>query len=146
MFHYESPETSSYSMSYSLWDHFLAIWKFDTLIVIDKSGIYPKRKHTYSTLEEAITAYPDARFVAFEEDGETRLRDFVHPADNIIYIIGDNYWRGTSNMPEGIPKIRIDTPVDCMTRPLWDITAATCLAYDRSVKLDLGMGILGMGR
>ena len=140
MFHYESKETSNFAMDYNLWDHFLAIWIFDVLIVIDKSGMYPKRPHTYATLEDAIAAYPGVPMVALEEDGKTRLRDYVHPEDNIIYILGDNDWRGLSNMPEGIPKIRIDTPVDCLSRPLWDITAATCLAYDRCVKLRLGMG------
>ncbi len=135
LFHFNSDKTSRFYIDYTHWDDFLAIWKLDLLIMISTDEKYAKRNHTYTNLEEAMLNYPDHVFVALEPDGDVKLRDFEHPTDNIIYILGDNNWKGSNNIPSDIQKIRIDTPVDSNARPLRDFTAAMCLIYDRTVKL-----------
>lgn len=127
MFHYLD---STRTAEYNLWDDFLAIWKFDILIMIDPSHLYPKRKHRYDTIEEAISNY-DVDFIALEPSGEIELKDFDHPQD-VIYILGSNNWKtGESHIPKEIPRVRIDTPISNKIRPMRDISTAICIAYDR---------------
>lgn len=130
IFHYEN---SVYTVEMNIWDQILAIWSFDHLIMVDPEGNYLKRTNRFSTLEEAMTAFDGYSFIALDPAGETSLQDFVHPDGDVIYIIGSNTWK-TSQIPEGVQKVKINTPVDSQSRPLDAMSAAVCLAYDILVK------------
>lgn len=136
LFHYEENKAD---VQYRLWDEFMATWGFDLLIMIDKDTLYSKgigkgrRKNTYKSIEEAMPNY-DATYIAMDPQGGINLKDFDHPKDNVIYVIGANSWR-KSQIPDEMTKVRIDTPSDSTERPLTDISAAICLVYDRNCKL-----------
>jgi hypothetical protein len=130
LFHNNDDSTSRFFIDYTYWDDFLSIWGFDILIMITENDKYTGREHTYNTLDEAMQKYPNHIFIALDPAGETKLQDFIHPIDNVIYIIGSDNWI-ISQMPTNILHIRIDTPVDSNIRPMRNIAAANILVFHR---------------
>jgi len=90
---------------------YLSFWRIsakafgvDKLIMIDLDGRNPVCGDTeiefeiYSTLEEALDAYPNANIVFLENetavpDGISyeNLNDFEHPSEDVIYIFGSDF-------------------------------------------------------
>lgn len=134
MFHYNIEDDSRFFVDYTFWDDFLAIWGFDLLIMITDNPTYDLRENTFSTIDEAMEKFSSYEFIALDPAGSIKLRDYTHPTDNVIYIVGDDQWI-VSKMPD-VTKIRIDTPVDSNVRPLRAFSVANGLAFHRHEQVD----------
>ena len=82
-------------------------------------------------LEDVIAENSDLQVVWCHEEGETTLRDFVHP-ENALYIFGKtNYSPFLSFDSPGSVSVKIETPSPGL---LWGHQAASVILYDRFVK------------
>jgi len=76
----------------------------------------------FPTLEACINAHPDHKFVVLEkadnypEETFTNIRDYIHPVDNVSYVIGSDYSQVNMSLFTNPDLITIDTPVSI---PLW---------------------------
>jgi len=65
--------------------------------------------NTYSTLEDAQAAYPRHEWMYMDATGTRFLDEYVHPADNVVYVAGhDRFGYGRSDLSNGV-KIKLRT-------------------------------------
>jgi len=62
-----------------------------THIMIDKTQKMKKtNKNVFWTIQEAIDAYPDHKFVFMEQMANTKHTEFKYPIDDVIYCVGSD--------------------------------------------------------
>jgi len=60
-------------------------------IMVDKTGsLRQTNNNVFSTIQDAIAAFPDHKWVFMSMGGVTLLKDFVHPQQNVIYCVGSD--------------------------------------------------------
>lgn len=73
---------------------------------------------------------PGVPVVVLEEQGDTLLRDFVHPED-CVYVFGRSCLNGIQNMVKHDHVVRIATPKEIC---LFGVSAVSIVLYDRLMK------------
>lgn len=116
------------------------------LLVVDESDLKPEwgdlaiTYEIYPTLDAVMSEYPEATYVYLEAsrnipDGIEfdSLSDFIHPAEDVIYIVGpDSSVLPIGSLPmDGNHVVSIST-VDGFA--LWSVVVAGIVLYDRKVK------------
>jgi hypothetical protein len=85
---------------------------------------------TYNTLDECIGAHTGWNIVALQmSDNATNLKDFIHPVDKVLYVIGPDFtdWLVPNNATViNIPNVN---PL-----PLWSHSVLSIVLYDRYLK------------
>lgn len=83
----------------------------------------------YPDLDTALAAYPTASLVYLDAGaGSVALKDFTHPAEDVIYVVGpDSAGLPQSGLPAG-QKVAIEGG------EYWSFTAAAIVLRDRLVK------------
>lgn len=115
-----------------------AIWLRDILYVAEAFGVEQvvlvdgefdftaNQPKTCETLQEALQEFQGCEHVYLNPEGGTLLKDFVHPADDVVYIVGGDY--SALDVPPGATSVHIETVVP---RELYATTAAGIVLYDR---------------
>jgi len=116
------------------------------LYYVDEKGIAPEHNDveiiykTFSTLEKAIAENPEVTYVYLEAERNiprkikyTRLKDFAHPKEDVIYVLGkDSTELPLAKLPlKGNHVVTIDT---FQGYAIWALVAAGIALYDRKVK------------
>jgi hypothetical protein len=140
LIHYE--EDTIMFTSRAFWGEIQACFDFDRLFYVDIENKLNKGKNIFSNINEVIKNNPDYEYV-FMLPGNNVPRDlkreflidFIHPKDNVIYVIGSNSF-GLPIMPKIIKKSKIvSILLPCgSSRPMWDSEVAICVGYDRWIK------------
>jgi len=81
---------------------------------------------TYVTLEEALAEFQGCEHVYLNPTDGTPLKDFDHPADNVVYIVGSDYSEFV--IPPGATSVHIESVVPT---ELYATTAVGIVLYDR---------------
>lgn len=62
-----------------------------THIMVDKTGLLKQTNgNIFSSIDEAISAFPDHEFVFMSEKSSKLLSEYIHPAANVIYCVGSD--------------------------------------------------------
>lgn len=91
----------------------------------------------FTSLEDAIAAHPNVTFVGLETQDVLQsmqqpivyLKDYVHPADNVIYVVGPDSIGINTHIP-GMTWVTIPA----LRNTLWSFAAACYTLYDRLIK------------
>ena len=99
----------------------------DTVVLVDREYDYVANSpKTYETLEGALSEFQGCEHVYLDPVGGTPLKDFKHPADNVVYIVGSDY--AVFDVPPGATSVHIETVVPT---ELYATTAVGIVLYDR---------------
>jgi len=99
----------------------------DTVVLVDtEMDFVANSPATYPTLWQALEEFQGCEHVYLNPEGGTPLKDFEHPADNVVYIVGSDY--AVFNIPPGATSVHIEsvTPTE-----LYATTAVGIVLYDR---------------
>lgn len=117
------------------------------LLIVDQSNLNPQwgdisiSYENYPTLETIFNAYPDSTYVYLESTRNipenisyTYLKDFVHPAEDVIYVTScDESVLPIGELPmKGNNVVAIET-IDELA--IWAVVVAGVVLYDRMVKV-----------
>ncbi len=133
-----------------LWNFTMKAFGVSKLIMVDVDGHVPECRDAEITfeLQASLAAVLDAHrdmTVVFlsqptltpSEVSQSRLKDFVHPTGDVLYVVGSDYGQlnfktlAEGGYLDGNHVVAIKTPTSV---PLWAHAALAITLYDRSVK------------
>jgi hypothetical protein len=141
--HWETLEETEYLKH--IWTETVKPLYATHLYFVDKEGNAPKEVDleltykTFPTLLDAINEHPEATLIYLEAERNipnwidyTYLKDFVHPAEDVIYVFGPD----SGGLP--LEKLEKDSKIVTIKTfhdfAIWQIVAIGITLYDRMVK------------
>jgi hypothetical protein len=118
-----------------LWEYPLREFEIDEFYMVPVSGIDNRYVQERKSLEDVIEENPDLKVVFVDEEGETPLQNFKHPA-KALYVLGkttQSSYRLLNN--KNSLSVRVETKKNKSTTGLlWAHQAITIVLYDRLIK------------
>jgi hypothetical protein len=118
---------------FDLWVHPLKEFGIDSFYMCPITGISPKACMERQTIEEVMEENPKLTIVFVDEEGESELKDFVHPED-ALYVFGKTRYSPYKihKGKENIKSVKIESVRN--SGGFWGHQTAAMVLYDRFIK------------
>lgn len=145
MLFYIGDPTDTVFCDHFVWRDLIFSFNLDFYIIVDYTANHDyktysdeyKECYVVRSISEVKAIKPKHKTIYIKQGGKS-LKNFIHPKDNVIYLIGKDIGRDIAN--DNTPRQAIDSDTEVgiyypnPKREIWGICAASIILYDRLIK------------